>query len=60
MMNIAKFLKGTTTINELMNMPARYIHTMYKEYTTAMSQPNGAQNLANQEINDEIEEAMGG
>ena len=55
-MNLAKFLKGTTTIGELEKMPNRYIQTIYKEYVTTMNDPKATESIAAEQM----VEAMGG
>lgn len=56
MMNLSKFLKGTTTIGELELMPNRYIQTIYKEFVTASQDPKAVESMAAEEM----VEAIGG
>lgn len=59
-MNLAKFLKGCTTIGELMNMPLKYLEVMYKQYFDTILDPKKAEEIANQQAAEEIEEAVTG
>lgn len=59
-MNLAKFLKGSTTIGELMNMPLKYLEVMYKQYFETMNDPKTAEAVVNQQAAEEIEEAIRG
>lgn len=59
-MNLAKFLKGITTIGELMELPARYIHTLYKEYVNSISDPQTQKQITVEQMEEEIEEAISG
>ena len=60
MINLAKFLKGCTTIGELMDMPNRFIHTVYKQYVETLKDPEKSENNAAEQVKDEIEEAITG
>lgn len=60
MMNLAKFLKGSTTIGELMNMPSKYIQVIYKQYVDTINDKEKSENHANEQATEEIIEAMGG
>lgn len=57
-MNLAKFLKGCTTIRELMDMPNRYSHTLYKQYVTTIIDSDKSQALAKEEANDALIDEM--
>ena len=57
-MNLAKFLKGSTTIGELMKMPVRYLEVMYKQYFETMNDPKLAEAAANEQATEEVVEAM--
>lgn len=57
-MNLAKFLKGSTTIGELMNMPNIYLHTIYKEYVDSITSKEGRKQIEVEQVEDEIEEAI--
>ena len=59
-MNIAKFLKGTTTIGELEKMPNAMLHTLYKKYVEFLKNEEAQKAAAAEEVTDQIEEAMGG
>ena len=59
-MNIAKFLKGTTTIGELENMPNRYIQVFYKEYVNMLKKKKKREAHEAEQIQDEIEDEIGG
>ena len=59
-MNLAKFLKGTTTIKELESMPVSHIHVIYREYFNTMRDPNRRKENAEEQIQDQIEEEMTG
>lgn len=59
-MNIAKFLKGCTTITELMNMPNRYLHTLYKQYVEMIMDKDKSEQHGVEQMQDELEDAMGG
>ena len=60
MMNLAKFLKGTTTIGELENHSNRFIHTIYKEYVETLKSKEKSDAHAAEEVEDQMEEVMGG
>lgn len=60
MINLTKFMKGCTTIGELMNMPNRFIHGIYKEYINTLKDPEKADAQAAEEVKDQIEEAITG
>lgn len=60
MINLTKFMKGCTTIGELMNMPNRFIHGIYKEYINTLKDPEKADIQAAEEVKDQIEEAITG
>ena len=60
MMNLTKFLKGCTSIGELMNLPNIFVHTIYKEYAEMLKDQEKSKNHAAEQVEDEIEEAMGG
>lgn len=59
-MNIAKFLKGTTTFGELENMPNRYIQVFYKEYINMLKDAEKREAHEAEQIQDEIEDEIGG
>lgn len=59
-MNLAKFLKGCTTIGELVNMPNRFIHGIYKQYVDMLKDKEKSENNAAEQVEDEIEEALTG
>lgn len=59
-MNLSKFLKGTITIGELENLPNRYIQVIYKEYDTTMRNKELREANEAEQVQDEIEETMGG
>lgn len=59
-MNLAKYLKGTTSIGELMNMPNRYIQVIYKQYVTMLNDKEKSEANQAEQMGDEIEEAMMG
>ena len=74
MMNLTRYVKGTTTLKELGSMPNRYIHVIYKDYVKSLQtqvtdgkDENGkdskipAMNAVEaREMESQIEEAMGG
>ena len=45
-MNLAKFLKGSTTIGELQNLPCSFIQTIYKEFVDSSKDPDKQQAMA--------------
>ena len=57
-MNLAKFLKGCTTIGELMDMPNKYIHTLYKNYVTTIMDDNKSKAVAEEQAAEEVMDAM--
>ena len=59
-MNLSKFLKGTTTIGELENMPNRYIHAIYKQYADTLRDKSKTEAMAAEEMEDKLTEAMEG
>jgi hypothetical protein len=59
-MNLSKFIKGTTTIGELENLPNRYIQVIYKEYVETLKNEEKSKAKAAEEISEQIEEDMGG
>lgn len=59
-MNLAKFLKGTTTINELQNQPNRFIQVVYKEYVETLKDKSKSEVQAAEEVEEQMEEMMGG
>ena len=60
MISLTKFLKGCTTIGELMNMPNRYLHTIYKEYVEMVKDEEKRKQNEAEQVEDEIEDAIGG
>lgn len=60
MISLSKFLKGCTTIGELMNMPNRYLHTIYKEYAEMLKDEEKRKQNEAEQVEDEIEDAIGG
>lgn len=60
MISLTKFLKGCTTIGELMNMPNRYLHTIYKEYVEMLKDEEKQKQNEAEQVEDEIEDAIGG
>ena len=60
MISLSKFLKGCTTIGELMNMPNRYLHTIYKEYVEMLKDEEKRKQNEAEQVEDEIEDAIGG
>ena len=60
MISLTKFLKGCTTIGELMNMPNRYLHTIYKEYVEMLKGEEKRKQNEAEQVEDEIEDAIGG
>lgn len=58
-MSLCKFLKGSTTISELENMPNRYIQVLYKEYVNMLKDPKQQESLAAENMTEQLEEAMG-
>ena len=59
-MNLTKYLKGTITITELENMPNRFIHTIYKEYSEMIRDSQQQENMQAEQEAELLEEAMGG
>lgn len=59
-MNLAKFLKGTTTMGELENFPNRYIQVIYKEYVDTIKDREKSENKSAEEVEEQMEELMGG
>jgi hypothetical protein len=55
-MNLAKYLKGATTMTELENMPNHYIHTIYKEYVNFLQD----ETLQKAAAGEDLVNAMGG
>lgn len=58
MINLAKYLKGSTTIGELENLPSSYIHTIYKQYTIMLKDPKLQEAQAGEEVMDEMQDMM--
>ena len=56
MMNLSKFIKGTTSIGELEKLPNRYIQTIYKQYVDSMNDPKAQDAMAAEQL----AEAIGG
>lgn len=59
-MNLAKFLKGSTTMTELMNMPNRYLHIIYKEYVNMIMDKEKSEAHQSEQMMEEMESAMMG
>jgi hypothetical protein len=60
-MNLSRFLKGTITIGELENMPNRYIHTFYKQYTDMLKDEEAQKAKAAEDMVEEMADAgLGG
>lgn len=59
-MNLSKFLKGCTTITEMENLPNRYIHVIYKQYVDSLKSKEAQAAIASQQIEEEMEEVIGG
>lgn len=57
-MNLAKYLKGSTTIRELEEMPNSYIHTIYKQYVNMLQDEKAREAHASEEAMEEMTEAM--
>lgn len=57
-MNLAKYLKGSTTIRELEEMPNSYIHTIYKQYVNMLQDEKAREAQASEEAMEEMTEAM--
>ena len=57
-MRLDKFLKGSTTVGELENMPYKFINTVYKMYLDTLRDQKKKQALAAEETMDELEDAM--
>ena len=55
MIALAKYLKGSVTIGELMNMPNRFIQCVYKEYTKFLNDPKLQEAAAVEEVNDALQ-----
>ena len=60
MMNLAKFLKGTTTIGELESHSNRFIQVIYKEYVETLKDKSKSDAMAAEEAGEQMEELMGG
>lgn len=59
-MSISRFLKGTTTMVELENMPSWKSHTLYKEYTEFLKDEEAQQARQQEEMADNIEDVATG
>lgn len=59
-MNLAKFLKGSTTMTELMNMPNRYIQVIYKEYVNTIMDKEKSEAHQSEQMMEEMESAFTG
>ena len=59
-MNLSKFLKGSNTIGELQNLPCSFLQTIYKEFVDSAKDPNAQKAMAGEQMQDMLEEAMGG
>lgn len=59
-MNVSRFLKGTTTMVELENMPNWKSHTLFKEYTEFMNNEEAQQARQQEEMADNIEDVATG
>jgi thiaminase len=55
---LAKFLKGCTTIGELMEMPNIAIHTYYKLWIDTMKSKEASEAVAQEQVVDEIEDQL--
>jgi hypothetical protein len=60
MINLAKYLKGCTTLTELSEMPARYIHIIYKDYVDMLKDESKRKAHQSENAMDELSEAFGG
>ena len=60
MINLSRHLKGTTTIGEMNNLPNRFVQVIYKDYVDFLKDPERQKMMAGEEIQDQLEEAMGG
>ena len=58
-MQISKFTK-TTSIMELHNAPAWMVHCLYKAFITEISTEEGKKRVADEEMGQHLEEALGG
>lgn len=59
MIQISKFTR-TTSIMELHNAPAWMVHCLYKAFIEEVSSEEGQKRMAGEEMNQQLEEALGG
>lgn len=52
-------MKGHTSFAELENMPSRYIHTIYKQYTIFLKDQDAQKAAAAEDMMEEIEDGGG-
>lgn len=57
-MNIAKFLKGTTTIGELLTLPNRYLQVFYKQYVNMIMDEEKKKAFESEQAGDEFMDMM--
>ena len=58
LINLAKYLKGSTTLTELDEMPVYMIHTIYKEYVNFLQDQEKQDQHASEEVMDELEDQL--
>lgn len=55
MIALARFLKGSTSVGELMNMPNRFLQVLYKEYLNFMNDPERQKAAAAEEVTEALQ-----
>ncbi len=55
MIALARFLKGTTSVGELMNMPNRFLQYLYKEYINFLNTPKLQEAAAAEEVTEALQ-----
>lgn len=58
MIGLAKFMKGSTSLTELENMPNRFIQTLWKLYVDTMRDDKKKEAMESEQMMDEMTDAM--
>ena len=59
-MNLVKFMKGCTTIEEIQRLPNRFVHSIYHEYVNMMKDEEARKAHEEEQAMEEIEDNIGG
>jgi hypothetical protein len=60
MIGLARFIKGSVSVKELMELPNGFSHTVFKQYFESTKTKEGQEALGAAEMEDEIEDIIGG